>query len=87
MHEYMNLVDFCKNHEFVILNGRAFKDKTIGEFTCKGVSVVDYVLTSCKAIELLCDFEVLDCYLMYIVLLRLTYNAMPLSQKRSQAFL
>ena len=55
----LNLVDFCKHHEFVI-NGIAFKDKTIGEFTCKGVSVVDYVLTSCKAIELLCDFEVLE---------------------------
>jgi len=24
------------------------------------VSVVDYVLTSCRAIELLCDFEVLE---------------------------
>ena len=56
----LNLIDFCKHHAFIILNGRAFKDKAIGEFTCKDVSVVDDVLTAYKAIELLRKFQVIE---------------------------
>ena len=38
------LIDFCKNNNFVILNGRCGTDKNIGNTTCKNSSVVDYVL-------------------------------------------
>ena len=40
------LIDFCKNNEMFILNGRAFCDKGVGQTTCKYKSAVDYVICS-----------------------------------------
>ena len=36
----------------LILNGRAFDDKTIGNFTCRNASVADYTIVSANAIAL-----------------------------------
>ena len=38
------LLEFCRNSDMVILNGRAFGDKGIGATLCKGKSIVDYVM-------------------------------------------
>ena len=38
------LIDFCKNNNFVILNGRCGKDKHVGKTTSKNCSVIDYIL-------------------------------------------
>ena len=40
------LLDICKYHDLIILNGRAFNDKNIGKATCKNSSFVDYVISS-----------------------------------------
>lgn len=53
-----NLIDFCRNNEMFILNGRAFSDKGIGATTCKDKSVVDYVICSSSSIALLSHFEI-----------------------------
>ena len=42
------LLDFCKYNDVFILNGRIGEDKEIGKFTCKNVSVVDYIISSPK---------------------------------------
>ena len=42
------LLDICKNFELFIANGRLYNDFRIGNFTCKGKSVVDYVLLSSR---------------------------------------
>jgi hypothetical protein len=39
-------LNFCKYNDVFILNGRIGEDKEIGKFTCKNVSVVDYIIAS-----------------------------------------
>ena len=52
------LIDFCKNNDMLILNGRAFGDKGVGQTTCKDKSVVDYVICSSCSIAFLTNFEI-----------------------------
>ena len=40
------LIDFSKNNDMLISNGRAFGDKGEGQTSCKDTSVVDYVICS-----------------------------------------
>ena len=40
------LLDICKNNNVFILNGRAGKDKGVGNFTFRNKSVIDYTLVS-----------------------------------------
>ena len=54
------LIDFCNNNNFIILNGRCGHDKNIGKVTCKGVSLVDYVLMYSESKLNIKDFEVKD---------------------------
>ena len=40
------LIEFCKNNDMLILNGRAFGDNGVGKPKCKNKSVVNYVICS-----------------------------------------
>ena len=51
------LVQFCKNMNLVIINGRCGKDKNIGKPTCRDVSVVDYMITSPELLKHIDNFE------------------------------
>jgi hypothetical protein len=57
------LVELCKNMGMHIANGRCGKDQNIGSVTCKGVSLVDYIIMSPDLFSNVCGFEVLpfDC--------------------------
>lgn len=55
-----NLIDFCRNNDMFILNGRAFSDRCIGATTCKDKSVIDYVICSSSSVALLSHFEIKD---------------------------
>ena len=50
------LIDFCIGQEMLLLNGRKDEDTGIGKVTCKGVSVVDYVITKPHLFESLEDW-------------------------------
>ena len=52
------LIELCKSNELIILNGRIFSDRNIGKFTCKDLSVVDYVIISKHCINYFTDFKV-----------------------------
>ena len=52
------LIDVYKNNDMLILNGRAFGDKGVGQTTCKNKSSVDYVLCSFCSIAFLTNFEI-----------------------------
>ena len=53
-----DIIDFCKRNDSVILNGRAFSDKNIGNFTCQEISVVDYTIASIQCLKLFMSFKV-----------------------------
>ena len=53
------LLDFCKNNNMFILNGRLDGDK-IGKPTSRNLSVVDYVLSSTSCLSKIFGFEVLE---------------------------
>ena len=52
------LIDSCKINNMLILNGRAFGDKGVGQTTCKDKPVVDYVICSSCSIAFLTNFEI-----------------------------
>ena len=54
------MLDFCKCNNFYILNGRKASDKSIGPYTCKDSSTVDYFICSANILPLIIDFYVDD---------------------------
>ena len=54
------LIDFCISQGLLIMNGRVGRDKGKGNFTCKGVSVVDYFIASPTIFPHVSDFGVCD---------------------------
>lgn len=40
------MIEFCKENNFFILNGRLGYDKSVGGTTCRGVSCIDYFLSN-----------------------------------------
>ena len=54
------LIDICKNNNLTILNGRFGKDKNIGNATFRGISVIDYVISSGGGLKLLDDFDITE---------------------------
>ena len=54
------LIDFCKNNDMIILNGRLGSDKDIGKVTSKECSVVDYAIASPLVLPYFRKFEILD---------------------------
>ncbi|MEW8547180.1 MAG: endonuclease/exonuclease/phosphatase family protein, partial [Candidatus Thiodiazotropha sp.] len=57
------LLDICKTNNLFILNGRCGKDKGIGNFTFRNLSVIDYSIASAFALKYIKEFEIteLDC--------------------------
>ena len=43
------LINFCKINDLLIVNGREFDDKNIGNFTYRNASVVDYTIVSTQS--------------------------------------
>ena len=54
------LIDFCKNNNLIILNGRCRDDKYVGKTTCKDKSVIDYIIISTDSNLSIEDFEVYE---------------------------
>ena len=52
------LLDMCKNNNMFIINGRLFKDETIGAFTFRDKSVIDYVLATAESFNFITDFKI-----------------------------
>ena len=53
------LLELCKSCGLCIGNGRLGRDRSLGCKTCKGVTVVDYVILSPSLISYVSEFEVL----------------------------
>ena len=59
----LNMLNFCKQTGFRIMNGRVCEDKNIGAFTCikaAGCSTVDYVLCKTDFMKYFTHFVVLE---------------------------
>ena len=54
------LTQMCKNLDFIIVNGRCGTDATVGQFTCKNVSCVDYAIVSKSLLCAVSVFKVLE---------------------------
>ncbi|CAG2195575.1 unnamed protein product [Mytilus edulis] len=54
------LIQFCKNNNMYILNGRVGKDRVLGKPTSRSISVVDYILCTANILCKVDDFEVSD---------------------------
>lgn len=57
------LIEICKSNNLFILNGRCGKDKGVGVFTFKHLSVIDYSIVSAQALNYVENFAIteLDC--------------------------
>lgn len=55
-----SLLEFCKNNNFFILNGRIGSDYADPKLTCKERSTVDYFLSTANVFEYLKNFQVLE---------------------------
>jgi hypothetical protein len=53
------LLDFCKYNDVFISNVRIGEDKEISKFTCKNVSVVDYIIASSEYLKHITNIQVL----------------------------
>ena len=53
-----SLVDFCKNNNLFILNGRIGNDRDRPQLTCKNSSVVDYFISSAHIMPNILDLHV-----------------------------
>ena len=84
------LIDICKNNNLTILNGRFGKDKNIGNATFRGISVIDYVISSVGGLKLLDDFDITELDRLYsdghaLLSFNIRANAsIPLCQRTQQ---
>lgn len=53
------LIDICKIF-LTILNGRYGNDKNVGQMTFRGLSVIDYVISSYKGLQILSNFKIIE---------------------------
>ena len=53
-----SLLEFCKNNNLFILNGRVCNDYSSQKLTCKEKSTVDYFLSSATLFSQIVEFEV-----------------------------
>ena len=54
------LLDICKHNNLFILNGRMGKDKDIGKFTFRDISVIDYSLASPNMLGSIEAFDIIE---------------------------
>ena len=52
------MLEFCKNYNLFILNGRVGQDYITPKLTCKEKSTMDYILSSASTFENIKDFQV-----------------------------
>ena len=55
-----NFLDFCKNINLFILNGRIGCDRDQPHLTCKNSSTVDYFISSANILPNILDFRILE---------------------------
>lgn len=55
-----NMLEFCKNNDLFILNGRIGNERTQPHLTCKNSSTVDYFISSAHVLPNVQDFYVHD---------------------------
>lgn len=84
------LIDICKNDNLTNLNGRFGKDKSIGNATFRGISVIDYVISSVGGLKRLDDFDITELDKLYsdghaLLSFNIRANAsIPLCQRTQQ---
>lgn len=54
------LLETCKSNNLFILNGRCGKDKGVGTFTFKNISVIDYSIVTVQSLKFISDFEIAE---------------------------
>ena len=59
------LLEVCKSSNLFMLNGRCGKDKGVGSFTFKNVSVIDYSILSAQLLKFVSEFEVVELDTLY----------------------
>ena len=55
-----SLLNICKSNNLLILNGRCHKDKGIGKYTFRDISVIDYAISSTEGLKRIQDFEIME---------------------------
>ena len=53
------LLDFCKYNDVFIVNGIIGEDQKNSKFTCKNISVVDYIISSPEHLKHITSLQVL----------------------------
>ena len=61
------LLEFCRNNNLFIVNGRVGVDAGIGKCTCRNISVVDYCISSAYFFKCIANFHVLEFNCLYSV--------------------
>lgn len=56
------LMELCKAFDVHVVNGRCGVDAFVGRTTCKGISLIDYVIMPSELFSLVRKFEVMDFY-------------------------
>ena len=54
------MLETCKSNNLFILNGRCGKDKGVGTFTFKNISVIDYAIVTVQSLKFISDFEIAE---------------------------
>ena len=54
------LLEICKLNNLLILNGRLGKDSTIGKFTFRNTSVIDYTISTPQILHQFKEFEIIE---------------------------
>ena len=72
------LIDFCKNNDLFILNGRLENDTDVPKTTCKDRSLIDYFISSPECIGYICDFQINEFSSLYSMsTVGLLYHLLP----------
>ena len=54
------MIELCKSLDVHVANGRCGLDAFVGKTTCKGSSLIDYVIFSPELFPMVSKFEVMD---------------------------
>ena len=54
------LIDLCKNHNLFIFNGRLDNDRSMGNYTFRQTSVIDYTIGTLDVLKLIGQFEIIE---------------------------
>ena len=54
------LLSICKSNNLIILIGRSGKDASIGNFTFRNCSVIDYAIVTAESVKYVQNFKIVD---------------------------